>query len=260
MRQRFPFLILPAACVLALASGSSALAQVDNPDARATDEQPVAGDGPNWGTTGDIMYNIGPDDFSVRSVGWANALLFNNSEILPAANGSLAISGPIHLPSGAMVKSITVFYTDTDTASDPSGNFWRSNTLGGLTNLQTLTFQPGYSGGNNNITVTLPSSGILIDNESSNYAVNFLLNRAATGVQGIYKARIVYRLVVSAAPAVATFTDVPTTDGRFRFVEALVASGLTGGCGAGLFCPDSAVTRGQMAVFLASALGLHWPN
>ena len=31
------------------------------------------------------------------------------------------------------------------------------------------------------------------------------------------------------------------------------------GCGDGSnYCPDAALTRGQMAVFLAKALGLHW--
>ena len=70
-----------------------------------------------------------------------------------------------------------------------------------------------------------------------------------------------YRLQVSPAPATATFpNDVPTSHPQFRFVEALAASGLTSGCGAGSFCPDSPLTRGQMSVFLAVALGLHFPN
>ena len=53
---------------------------------------------------------------------------------------------------------------------------------------------------------------------------------------------------------------MPVGSAYHRFVEALVASGLTGGCGAGLFCPNAAVTRGQMAVFMATALGMHFPN
>jgi len=65
---------------------------------------------------------------------------------------------------------------------------------------------------------------------------------------------------VSAAPASATFADVPTSHVFFQFVEALAASGITGGCGGGNFCPDAPVTRGQMAVFLSRALGLHFPN
>ena len=34
------------------------------------------------------------------------------------------------------------------------------------------------------------------------------------------------------------------------WIEALRADGITGGCGAGMYCPESAVTRAQMAVFL----------
>ncbi len=60
------------------------------------------------------------------------------------------------------------------------------------------------------------------------------------------------------APATATFDDVPSDSTLFPFVEALVASGITAGCGNGNYCPGAPLTRGQMAVFLAKALGLHW--
>jgi S-layer homology domain len=65
---------------------------------------------------------------------------------------------------------------------------------------------------------------------------------------------------VSPAPAVATFGDVPASDPFFQFIEALAASGITSGCGGGNFCPDAPLTRGQMAVFLSKALGLHFPD
>jgi len=66
---------------------------------------------------------------------------------------------------------------------------------------------------------------------------------------------------VSPPPAKADFNDVPTTHPLFQYIEALKESGITGGCQASppLFCPDNTLTRGQMAVFLAKALGLHWP-
>jgi len=70
-----------------------------------------------------------------------------------------------------------------------------------------------------------------------------------------------WRRAVSPAPPAASFNDVPTTHPFFQYIEALKASGITGGCSAAppLYCPDNPVTRGQMAVFLAKALGLHWP-
>lgn len=71
---------------------------------------------------------------------------------------------------------------------------------------------------------------------------------------------IFWRRTVTPAPGIATFTDVPTNHPQFRFIEALVASGITSGCGDGNYCPDAPLTRGQMAVFLSVALGLHWPQ
>jgi len=68
--------------------------------------------------------------------------------------------------------------------------------------------------------------------------------------------RFTYHLQVSPPPSTATFADVPTSDPGFAYIEALAASGITGGCGGGNFCPTSSVTRRQMAVFLAKALGL----
>jgi hypothetical protein len=67
---------------------------------------------------------------------------------------------------------------------------------------------------------------------------------------------------VSPPPASPSFDDVPTSHPFFQFVEALKASGITGGCSASppLYCPDNPLTRGQMAVFLSKALGLHWPG
>jgi hypothetical protein len=71
--------------------------------------------------------------------------------------------------------------------------------------------------------------------------------------------RLTWQRRVSPAPATATFGDVPTGHPYFAFVEALVASGITAGCGGGNYCVDNPITRGEMAVFLAAALGLHWP-
>jgi hypothetical protein len=73
-------------------------------------------------------------------------------------------------------------------------------------------------------------------------------------------AEVSWMRTVSPAPAVATFTDVPTTHPFFRFVEALAAAGVTAGCAPGQYCPGGVITRGEMAVFLSVALGLHWPN
>jgi len=56
-----------------------------------------------------------------------------------------------------------------------------------------------------------------------------------------------------APPAVAdntNFGDVSTTYWAAAWIKQLAAEGITGGCGTGIYCPEGAVTRAQMAVFL----------
>lgn len=51
-------------------------------------------------------------------------------------------------------------------------------------------------------------------------------------------------------PSTPYFTDVPATDVRFSFIQKLRELGITSGCGPTTYCPDSPVTREQMAVFI----------
>ena len=100
-----------------------------------------------------------------------------------------------------------------------------------------------------------------IDNNNNSYFVEiFMKGDAVSDTTRFQSVLFYYRLQVTPAPAVATFNDVPTTHPFFPFIEALMAAGITTGCGDAppLFCPDGLVTRKQMAAFLARALGLHW--
>jgi S-layer family protein len=47
-----------------------------------------------------------------------------------------------------------------------------------------------------------------------------------------------------------TFTDVPPSNGFYRFVETIVHKNVTGGCTATTYCPTGSTTREQMAVFV----------
>jgi hypothetical protein len=107
--------------------------------------------------------------------------------------------------------------------------------------------------------VILTSDNLFIDNFQRHYQVS-VLNSIGDGTVKLGGVIVGYRLRVSPAPAVATFpNDVPTNHPFFRFIEALAAAGITSGCAPLSYCPDNPITRGEMAVFLAAALGLHWP-
>jgi hypothetical protein len=62
--------------------------------------------------------------------------------------------------------------------------------------------------------------------------------------------------LIPPAPTGTVFSDVPAGHWAGAYIEALVAEGITGGCGAGVYCPDSPVTRAEMAVFLTKTFGL----
>jgi hypothetical protein len=51
------------------------------------------------------------------------------------------------------------------------------------------------------------------------------------------------------------FSDVPTSNTFHASISTLYGARITGGCATGKYCPDAAVTRGQMAAFLVRGLG-----
>jgi hypothetical protein len=165
----------------------------------------------------------------------------------------------VHLPAGALVERIELEACDESGIGDIAFGMARGTAPGGATQNLTLV---GTTVGSPGcaffpLSLTAPTT---VDNRNNNYwlFVDFGTTDATNRVQAI---RVFYRLQVSPAPAVATFpSDVPTSHPFFRFIEALARAGITSGCGAGAYCPDSAVTRGQMAVFLSIALGLHFPD
>ena len=52
------------------------------------------------------------------------------------------------------------------------------------------------------------------------------------------------------------YADVPCPSTFANWIEQLKAENITGGCGSGNYCPGSANTRGQMAVFIVKTFGL----
>lgn len=181
---------------------------------------------------------------------------------------STMFAGINSLPNGALVTQVAFYVRDDDAASNFQGAFCRryvdSNTgeghgSGCETSIVT-TNQPGETIVFANYNPPLPVLYRQAHGDGSADVVNYFLQaNPLTPDVAIRMARIRWKRQVSPAPAVATFNDVPVDHPFFQFVEALSTSGITAGCGSGSYCPDAPLTRGQMAVFLSKALGLHWP-
>ena len=63
-----------------------------------------------------------------------------------------------------------------------------------------------------------------------------------------------YGAVTYTYPSAPYFTDVPPSYLFFPFIQKMAQVGITAGCGLGLYCPNQTLTRGQMAVFIATGL------
>ena len=51
-------------------------------------------------------------------------------------------------------------------------------------------------------------------------------------------------------PSTGSFSDVPASHSFFKWIQRMKRDSITAGCGAGTYCPNDPVTRGQMAVFI----------
>ena len=160
------------------------------------------------------------------------------------------------LPNGALVEKIELRACDTSATDAVVLYFYSCATQGALCSpVANLTTGAATMPGCGNYAFTL-ASPLQVDNQVPLVLTIATGTSSATTFSG---ARLYYRLQVSPAPAVASFTDVPTSYWAFQYIEALKASGITQGVTPTTFEPESNVTRAQMAVFLAKALGLHWP-
>jgi hypothetical protein len=165
----------------------------------------------------------------------------------------------VNLPTGARIDQVAFEVFQNDPGSTMAGGMFvcDDSPAGGACALAGVSGVGGTPGWTYFLVGGLD---ITIDNFNNSYYVEINAGDSLTNAQQFRRAVVYYRLQVSPAPVTASFGDVPTGHPFFQFVEALKASGITGGCGSGNYCPDNPVTRGQMAVFLSKALGLYWPN
>ncbi len=284
--MKFLFKHLPFMMVLALLAlaaphagaqspGSHLLGTPDSPEAGMTAPQATVPKEPNgFGTNMQYTYIH------------ASSFLPWNHQVLPdyvsttgyitphddGSNYSPAFWAQIHLPNGAQIDN--AYVRAYDNASDA---YWKmmfttyehdgtpsfvtlSNTSAGESSSPGyFTFSAIFS------SPPLIREWVDMDSDGLTGDLAFTVNMVPQGtyVQIFDNLRlggisIGWHRTISPAPTTATFSDVPTDHWAFKFVEALAASGITAGCGGGKYCPDDPITRGQMAVYLAAALGLHW--
>ncbi len=211
-----------------------------------------------YGTASVSYQRVGAEQFTPADSGtaWSDAGYISGSlGRYSTSPDGIFLAHPT-LPSGALVTTVELDYCDTNATSDLTLIVFSTDYLGqGATVLGSVASATSAGCGSTTVDLSPPFQVDNFNNQMTLY-VETAANDSTTILAGVI---LYYILQVSPAPGTATFGDVPTTSSQFKFVEALYASGITAGCGGGNFCPDSPLTRGQMAVFLAAGLGLQWP-
>ncbi len=170
--------------------------------------------------------------------------------------GGYASAHPV-LPNGASIEKIELRACDSSATGEVALLFGPCAVPGASCTLSgSVATGPAAIPGCGNFALTL-ASPVQVDNQ---HPILVQVSTGTTSETTFSGVKIYYRLQVSQAPGVASFTDVPTNYWAFQYIEALKASGITGGVTPTTYEPESPVTRAQMAVFLAKALGLHFPN
>lgn len=266
--------IMSLAVLASILVASMAVAQVLPSEKRVSSsvpDQPASSSAPQsstvlapktYGTTYLNYYRIPASEFTPLGSGvsysdyWYDQPydLFRRYSTVP--NG-IFIASP-HLPSGATIFSMELDGCNTNGASATIDAFLYDCDSSGDCSVA-IPNSVSISAGVGCTQATTTDIMYGVDNHLKQQVVRVFTEAGdnSTTFSGVV---IGYFLNVSPSPGSASFNDVPTSHPFFQYIEALKASGITGGCQASppLYCPDNPLTRGQMAVFLAKALGLQF--
>jgi hypothetical protein len=266
-------------------AGAASTAAADHPPAPVTKVPPV--DQKTWeasqtrefgATTINIMQIPAAafrSEYSAGKFSWADFGYFGPD----SDSGSGYLWAPVTIPTGVKLLYMNGYYQDTNASADVAFYLYRTTGGAGISpglellasssssaapgyGFASAAVSPDYLGAPSGYTVDNYANGATDptpDLKGGQYFIEVYFGDV-TGGLAIRGVELVWQRQISPAPGTATFSDVPVTHTFFQSVEALRASGITTGCGGTNYCPDATVTRGQMAAFLARALGLHWDH
>jgi hypothetical protein len=209
------------------------------------------------GTSNEYILTVHEVEFAPTdsSTTYASIDIYGVSNLRETTAGA-SLAAPVHLPSGAVIDYIELHACDMSALVGTVGlhDCADDGHPGACTTLGSVSTVAGGGCGY----WTSPAIGATVTNDTDDYVLHAYWPSDVT--LGLRAVKVLYHLQVSPPPATSDFGDVPTSDPAFQFIEALFKSGITAGCGGGNYCPDDPLTRRQMAVFLAKALGLNWPD
>lgn len=250
---------LAALLFVTFASAQVPAAPDQPPQARSAREKPKDFGTSNFYTALDA-YALQPYNANFINARTQNSST-GNLNCSGASTESRAV-GQINLPHGVDIEAVRIWGSDSAAGSNLLVSLIEACLPDFGAAAPTLTtLASATSAGTPGLftDVANPVGVALVDNQSCTYRVEVRFgpdNSTCDTNLFFSKVRLQWSRVIPPAPALASFTDVPTNAQFFREIEALADTGITAGCTLTEFCPETPVTRRQMAAFLARALGL----
>jgi hypothetical protein len=213
-----------------------------------------------WGSQQGATW-IAASQFTVRLsstspvLTYAGNFFFNS----PGSAAPVRYYAQLQVEPGVLISHLTCVYNDSSAVNNITFVWWNYMTdiSTGTTTVSSLdSFTTSGTPGVGFNFLTPPSPVTMSTYDGSSLLTNHHISADIASDTSFAGCWAFWNRQVAPGPATATFSDVPTSSPWFQYVEALVDTNVTGGCAPGLYCPNDPITRGQMSVFLARALGM----
>jgi hypothetical protein len=217
------------------ATSVTATSAVLNGDVTSNNGYAVTDYGFLWGTSSGSLTNtldVGTANNNGAFADTLSSLLANTTYYVEAyaTNSYGTADGAVISITTAAGSSTTTTTTATPTFSDVPTSYW------------------GYYA-----ISSLSSKGVVSGFPDGTFEPNTSITRAE------FASMLAKALVLNTGGTTGTFTDVTAGDWYYGSVNAAASAGLVSGMGDNLFAPNALITREQMAVMVAKALGTKAP-
>ncbi len=252
--------------LVGLVFGAS-LAAAQDAESRAVERRT---DGPrsiaaeSYGITNTDYMTVTAAEFRPIHPSYLYLIDFSNLMMTNTGGGNIFIA-PVSMPSGALVIGLELAGCDLFTGDNMQVALGRVEEPNGLFENMAEVFTDGTaSSPGDGCNFWLDASVVTptIDNFTYSYYVLVafgILTPPYTPDLKLRAVRLYWKRQVQPSDGTPAFGDVPIGNAYRQYVEAAAALGILSPCAPGFFCPDNPVTRAQLALALAKALGLDYP-
>ncbi len=184
----------------------------------------------------------------------------SSSTAFTATTSATGVSTPVGITASSAGVNVSTTLTVSSPCSYTLTPTSRSFSAGGGSTTVTVSGGTGCSWTattDSPTWITLQAGGVS-GNGNGSFVYSVVANPAAARLGTIAVGGTSFKVMEGGSASVVPFTDVTPATAYFDYISLMKSEGISAGCSASppMYCPDTPVTRAQMAVFLVVALDL----